>query len=417
MIECITRDGCKQANGLKHVLCIQDTSEFCYDHNKGRLSLNDSDLGYGTNKEQEYCLYAHPTLMVDAESHMPVGFSDIIMYNHDRNRLTGKSKHRNTLTIKEKESYRWAKSAIDSANNLPSDVRKTMVGDRENDVYTVMCMTLESGCDFLIRSLHNRVVNDCSKRIEEHMACIPIAGIYEISLRGHRGRKSRKAKLEVRYDKVLLHKTKSCIDDVTQTLECYCVLVTEHKSTVPPGEKPIEWRLYTSHTVENMDQAIQCIDWYKCRWYIEELFRICKSEGFRVESSQIATGANLKKLIVITLYASLRCMTLKMSYDNKDETVPADKIFSKDEIQVLKSEMIHLHEISPRSKDGNNPFKEVSLPWAAWIIARLGSWQAYSKSFGPPGYMTIKRGLDVFQLHCEAVAYLAKNTTEDVYKE
>lgn len=42
-----------------------------------------------------------------------------------------------------------------------------------------------------------------------------------------------------------------------------------------------------------------------------------------------------------------------------------------------------------------NPYRKHSLPWAAWLIARLGGWTGYESS-AKPGYITIKRGMDVF---------------------
>jgi len=417
MIRCITEDGALHAEGLKHVLCIQDTSEFCYDSNRGHLSSSDPDLGYGSNNTQEYCLYAHPTLMVDAESRMPVGFSDIIMYNHDRSKCRAKRHERHKLSIKDKESYRWAESAINTSINLPQNVRKTMVGDRENDVYGVMCMIRESDCDFLIRSLHNRKTGEDCIHLKEFMSQLTPGTCYDCFIKGHKGRKSRVAKMELRYSKVTLRRTGVGIDNFPETFECYCISVKELESTVPEGEEPIEWRLLTSHTVDTDEQAMECVEWYKCRWYVEELFRICKSEGFCAESSQLNSGDSLKKLIILTMYASLRCMSLKMAYDDKDESVPSDKLFSKDELLLLSLEMKRIHGITPNAKGGNNPFAKNSLPWAAWIIARLGHWNGYESSSGAPGYITMKRGLDYFNQKFETFIYTKDLLLQDVYKE
>jgi hypothetical protein len=402
--------------GLSHVLCIQDTTEISFSHD-GRLSLDDKDFGYGTSERGQYCIFAHPCLVVDAASRMPVGFSHMKVWSRDRADSRKKKQRRGSLKLEQKESFRWVEAAVKSASALPPRVRKTMVCDREGDIYSSMCMTLGCGCDFLVRSVHDRPV-DCGVEggmgLKEYMQGLPVALKYEMYLRGHKGRRSRTAKMALRFSRVTFRKNDKCLDDVPASLTCHCVYAVEDPSTVPPGEDPIEWRLLTSHVVETAEQSVECVEWYKCRWFIEELFRVCKSEGFRIESVQLESGAAVKKLIVLTMYAALRCVTLKRAYDEQDETVPASRMFDDDEQELLSLEMERLHHRSPKALDGVNPFRENSLPWAAWIIARLGGWSGYVKAHGKPGYISMKRGLDRFNQHLEIITFARGR---DVYKE
>jgi hypothetical protein len=62
-----------------------------------------------------------------------------------------------------------------------------------------------------------------------------------------------------------------------------------------------------------------------------------------------------------------------------------------------------------------NPFLDGSLAWATWIIAKLGKCGGYV-SQGPPGYITMKKGLDTFCLKYDAFS-LACEAMKDVYKE
>lgn len=407
-------EGCE---GLSHVLCLQDTTEIVFSH-EGRLSLSDTDFGYGTSEHEKFCIFAHPGLVIDAASRMPVGFGHIKVWSRDRSEDRKKKQRRGKLKLEEKESYRWVETAEGTASSLPDGVRVTMVGDRENDVYTVMCMTLACGCDFLVRSMHDRPV-DCdveggSRGIREYMLRLPVAHTYDLELCGHKGRKSRTARMHLRFSKVTIRKSGNCLDDVPESLPCYCIHVIEDASTVPDGEEPVEWRLLTSHTVESVDEAVECVEWYKCRWYIEELFRVCKSEGFRIESVQLESGAAVKKLIVLTMWAALRCIMLKRAYDEQDEAVPASKMFDEEEEHLLDLEMERISQKSPKALDGRNPFRKHSLPWAAWIIARMGGWSGYVSAHGRPGYITMKQGLDRFRQHLEIIAFAR---ARDVCKE
>ena len=417
MIDRLAKNCAQGCSGLSHLLCIQDTTEVAFSH-EGRLSLEDKDFGYGTSESEQYCIFAHPCMVVDAASCMPVGFSHMRVWSRDRADARKKKQKRGSLKLEQKESFRWVEAASRSASVLPPGVRKTMVSDRESDIYSAMCMTVGGGCDFLIRSVHDRPV-DCdvdggSMGLKEYMQSLPVASEYEVHLRGHKGRKARTAKMTVRFAKVTFCKNDKCLDDVPESLTCYCVYAVEAPSTVPAGEEPIEWRLLTSHVVDTAEHAVECVEWYKCRWFIEELFRVCKSQGFRIESVQLESGAAIKKLIVLTMYAALRCVTLKRAYDEQDEAVPASRMFNDNEQELLSLEMERLHQRSPKALDGRNPFREHSLPWAAWIIARLGGWSGYVKAHGRPGYITMKEGLDRFNQHLEIITF-AK--ARDVYKE
>ena len=75
-------------------------------------------------------------------------------------------------------------------------------------------------------------------------------------------------------------------------------MLKEKSSSTPVNESPIEWRLLTTHVVETVEQAIECIGWYRYRWLIEELFRVLKRKGFMIEDAQLETVSALQKLIV-----------------------------------------------------------------------------------------------------------------------
>jgi hypothetical protein len=191
-----------------------------------------------------------------------------------------------------------------------------------------------------------------------------------------------------------------------------CIYVLERPETVPVGEDPIEWRLYTTHQVSTVEQAMQCVQWYRARWFIEELFRVLKSDGLDIESSQLETGLALKKLMLFCLQAALQIMVIKIAYDQKREDCSAQIVFTDKQILFLK---ILQPTLEGKTEKQKNPFLKNSLAWAAWIIAKLGKWGGYT-SQGPPGYITMKNGLDIFYIKSDAFL-LVYEAMKDVYKE
>ena len=244
------------------------------------------------------------------------------------------------------------------------------------------------------------------------MQSCDIKHTYDIEIKGNKSRKSRTARIDLRFTLVEIKRSMHLIGDYPRSVKMNCIYVVEHSETVPEGEEPIEWRLYTTHQIDTIEQAIQCIEWYRARWYIEELFRILKSDGLDIESSQLETGLALKKLMLFCLQAALQIMIIKIAYDQKREDCSAQIAFTDKQIQFLK---ILLPTLEGETEKLRNPFAVNSLAWSAWIIARLGKWGGYN-SQSPPGYITMKKGMDIFFLKCEAFM-LAYEALKDVYKE
>ena len=82
----------------------------------------------------------------------------------------------------------------------------------------------------------------------------------------------------------------------------------------PPAQahdaEPIHWRLLTTHEVATAEQAWQMVGWHQARWCIEQLFRLLKSQGLRLEDSQIASAERLSKLTAAAVKAA--CMALQL---------------------------------------------------------------------------------------------------------
>ena len=115
----------------------------------------------------------------------------------------------------------------------------------------------------------------------------------------------------------------------------------------------------------------------------------------------------------MALQVALTTMILKLSLTNIHE-VKATLIFSKDQLNFLK---IYMPEIEGKTQKLSNPFTEGTLQWVAWAMGRIGHWGGYM-SQGPPGYITIKTGLDRFNELFDGFRVAMKYfNIKDVYKE
>ena len=108
----------------------------------------------------------------------------------------------------------------------------------------------------------------------------------------------------------------------------------EDESTVPVGEKPIHWRLLTTHEVKNLTQACTMIQYYKERWLIEQVFRLLKNKGLQIEKSQMETGKALICLTLMALYVVNKVMLL---HNASREIIPIaiKETFSEQEVACL----------------------------------------------------------------------------------
>jgi hypothetical protein len=116
------------------------------------------------------------------------------------------------------------------------------------------------------------------------------------------------------------------------------------------------------------------------------VFRILKSNGLKIEDSQLETADRLFNLAAFGLVAAARIIQLVDARDGS--TRPATDVIEADEIEAAAAISLTLEGGSERQR---NPHEKGSLAWLSWIAARLGGWNCYYK---PPGPKTMARGVD-----------------------
>jgi hypothetical protein len=388
----------------RHVLCIQDTTEINLEPHRNRIKPG-SGVGK-TTKKGVLGFFLHPCLVVDADRETAIGYCYIDVWHRKEETPDRHERGYKEQPIEEKESYRWVEVAEQSSKKLEGARQITVVADREADIYDLFGRQYDSGdVKLLIRSNSNRKINNGKQKVIEHLASQPVMHNYTVKVLGdiRRGVKSREAELELKWTTVELRKPGSCNDaSLPSKVQ---VTVVEAKER---GKNGICWRLYTTHEVTTAEQALQVIEWYTQRWYVEQVFRLLKTQGFQIESSQLESGWAIRKLVMLALLAALRIMQMLLAYEEEGEQ-SIDEVFDQDEQQCLQ-------QLNNRIEGGTdklaNPHAQHTLKWATWIIARLGGWKGY-QSQRKPGPIVLHQGLIKFYQLFEGWA-MAKNFFQDV---
>ena len=384
-------DHCEQQVEGRHILSISDTSEINLQAHQGRLKLeglgvvgNNTDVGF----------FIHPTLAVDAESGFPLGISNIQLWTRSPERLPKKARDYAKLPIEQKESYKWLVSAKQSQRCLEKGEARliTHIGDREADLYEEWATVPDRYNHVLVRVRQDRRLRGQPQSLYDYLSAQPCEGSHTLDVKAdsRHGRTAREALLSVSCARVEIQRPESFKDDeYPLSISLYAI---EAKEVNPPsGQKPVHWRLMTTHEVVCIEQALQVLEWYCWRWRIEQLFATLKSVGLDIEASQLESVKAIQKLTILGLSVAAR--TLQMVEGRAARDIPASVTFSAQQQECLTQIAFTLEG---RTEKQQNPYPPASLAWATWFIARLGGWSAY-RSQRPPGMPTLVNGLRRFE--------------------
>jgi Transposase DDE domain len=374
-----------------HVLAIQDTSEINFATTaKRRRGLG--EIGHGNGRG----VLLHPMLAVDAESGSCLGLLSGQVWTRKGRRTVS----HDLRDLSDKESQRWIATALAAKPLLANAAMVTVLGDRESDIFALYASAAEQHFHVIARSMHDRKLAD-GTGLYAASECMAVVDKRAIVLPARAQRAERLAVLELRFGAVSLARPQTkFLRHLPESLPLTQVDVREPDPQ--PGAEPLHWRLLTTHPVANPEQAWRIVEWYKRRWLIEQFFRVLKTQGFKLEDSQIATADRLLKLVAIAAKAAVIILQLLQARDGRGHQ-PARLAFNTNEVATLVALNLNLEAASKRLR---NPHPPDSLAWASWIIGRLGGWDGYQSS-KPPGPITIKHGLEYF--HAVAAGWGLRN--------
>lgn len=360
----------------RRIVAAQDTTEVNFSgRDQRRVGLGPAGDGVAKG------FFIHPVIAIDAGSEAVLGVAGAEIWTRDAARTPA---HKGR-PLADKESLRWLTGAQNAAINLASADEIVVVADREGDIYPVFARKPAS-VEMIVRATHNRTLADGAALFEAPAAWAELGRMtVKVAPRGP-GDKGRTATVALKAGRITVKRPADRAlkgDPATLTIG----LVEAREVDVAQGvTRPLLWRLSTTLPTATLAEAQEAVRLYRLRWRIEEVFRALKSDGLKLEDSQVERADRLFKLAALGLVAAARIIQLVDARDGSAR--PATDVIDGHEIEAAAAIGASLEGATVRQK---NQHSKGSLAWLAWITARLGGWNCYYK---PPGPKTMARGLD-----------------------
>ena len=381
----------KELSKDRILLAIQDTSEVNLISHEHRLKTN-SGIGRTDSSHQGLGFKIHPTLVVDADTLHPLGFSSLSIWHRPIDMADRHKREYQKQKIEDKESYKWIKASNQSKEVLQTARTVIIIQDREGDIYEQLSQIPDKKYHLLIRSKANRNLVEGGS-LWGTLSKQESKGCYRIEVEGNQRKQISKriATIEIRYIHTAVKRPHTAIGNKTSETELYAIEAREVNAT---GASPILWRLITTYPVKTYEDACRIVQWYACRWLIEQVFRLLKKQGFDIESSELEEGWAVRKLCILMLSSILKIIQMKLAYDSEEEGQQTAEVFTETEQACLKELNRKLEGKTSKLK---NPYQPHQLKWATWVIGRLAGWKGYA-SQRTIGIISISKGLDRFYL-------------------
>jgi hypothetical protein len=363
-----------RAQGPGRFLVLEDTTEV--DFGYGREIAGLSRIGNGSGNG----FLLHNGLLVAAESRAVIGVAGQTIHYR---KAAPKKENKSQRFKRERESQVWG-NLIDKIGPPPEGVQWVHVCDRGADDFEVFCHLRQNRGEWVIRAsaTHRLIFTPAGQQqpLTEYLDTLPVAGTYELHLRARPQQAARTAKLEVRFGELRMpvprHQSPYVRALRPEPIPMSVVWVREVDP--PPGVKPIEWVLYTSLPVTSFDEAWTIVEYYECRWLIEEYHKALKS-GCAVQRRVLRSTDRLEAMVGLMSVVAVRLLQLK-TVARVDPDRLARNVVPPLWLQMLKAARKRL----PRVHD-------LTIYQFYRELAKLGGFLG-RKSDGEPGWITIWRG-------------------------
>lgn len=376
------------------VLILHDATELDY---TTHLTLKEELGQIGNGNRRGYIV--QNSLAVVAKNRRALGLYNQVL--HHRADVPAGETNAQKRKRESRESLLW----LQGTEPLPADRKLIDVCDQGADTFEFLEHEVQSGRRFVIRAAYDRRIfighgtsaSLPSGHLRTYARMLPEAGTWSLRVtskvetkrpkkKGKKKtikRKARDAKMAASFAPIQIKppgkKNGNHGDD---PLTLWVVRVWERNP--PAGQERLEWFLVTNEPVLCFEDAYRVVEWYECRWIIEEYHK-GKKTGCKIESPQFTAEERLQPAIALLSIVTITLLSMRDASRRSDaKRRLATEILSDDYVAVLSS-----------WRHG-----KVRTDWTIhdfyYALARLGGHQN-RKSDHPPGWQTIWHGWNDLQ--------------------
>jgi Transposase DNA-binding/Transposase Tn5 dimerisation domain len=361
------------------LLIIGDTTEIDYGCYRQVAGLAPVGSGFGQG------FHLHSALMVSAQDDRVHGLAGQLIYH--RQPVPEGETRTQRLQRDDRESQIWC-HLVDQIGSPPPGTSWVHVVDRGADDFEFFYHCQQAGTDWVARAKNvNRTIltpDGGPLALSAYLQTLPAAGSFALDLRARPKQPARKAKLVVAFGALSMPtpRLKSPFLRAVKPSPIPMWVVWVREVDAPQGVDPIEWVLYTSVPVQDLEDAMVIVGYYEKRWLIEEWHKVLKT-GMRVEARQLKTSQRLEAMMGLMSVAAVRLFQLKGEARTAPER-PAEQVVPPKYVRALKAVR----------KLGSS--MELTVGRFFRELAKLGGFLGRRRD-GEPGWITIWRGWEKLQ--------------------
>lgn len=281
---------------------------------------------------------------------------------------------------KKRESDLFRRAVLESESRLDGQ-RAWYQMDRGADCAALLQVVAKEGLQVTIRSSYNRRIKGAKKKLHDVVRKSKRLGTHAALVKCPGSRRRQKVRLSIRLKSVTLKLRDTRNKDLCD-VEMRCVHAKELGR--PQGRKQIEWFLLTSAAAETLQEAVEVVNHYTARWRVEDFHKAWKSGLCGIEDSQLRSATTFQRWATIAAAVATRAEQLKTKSRALADANPLT-MFTRHELRAIlflsKTKKFKHHD-------------ELNLAQAVELLASVGGYVGRTSSGGPPGTITIGRGLD-----------------------